>query len=42
VAKNLSQNSPQKSSKTGIFQRMNHTGRNPEFSATPLCPIFTR
>jgi hypothetical protein len=42
VAKNLPKNDFQKSSKVADFQQENHPGQNPEFSASPLCPIFTR
>jgi hypothetical protein len=41
-AKNLPKNDFQKSSKVADFQQENHPGQNPEFSASPLCPIFTR
>jgi hypothetical protein len=42
MAKNIPQNDLQKPSKIADFQQENHSGRNPEFSASPLCPIFTR
>jgi hypothetical protein len=42
VAKKLPKNDLQKSSKIADFQQENHPGRNPQFSATTLCPIFTR
>jgi hypothetical protein len=41
VAKNLLKNDFQKSNKVADFQQQNHSGQNPEFSATSLCPIFT-
>src|SRR5262249_32895829 len=42
MAKNLSENGLQKPSKTADSLRTYQPGRNPEFSASPLCPIFTR
>src|SRR5215475_5254610 len=41
VAKNLSESCLQNLSKTIDFHAQNQPGRNPEFSASPLCPIFT-
>ena len=42
VAKNLTKNDFQKSDEGADFQQENHSGQNPEFSATSRCPIFTR
>jgi hypothetical protein len=41
AAKNLPKNGLQKPSKPTDSLHLNQPGRNPEFSVTPLCPIFT-
>jgi hypothetical protein len=41
VAKNLLAKDLQNPSKTADSLHISQPGRNPEFSATPVCPIFT-
>jgi len=42
VAKKPLESGLQNSSKTVDFHTQNQPGRNPEFSAGRLCPVFTR
>jgi hypothetical protein len=42
MTKNLPPNDFRKASQAADFQQETRPGRNSVFSATPLCPIFTR